>query len=284
MSCSLIASSSNLDRNTNGGGGGAATALLQERDPRRKPILIADSLSKTYRSGQGEVQALDGFSFQVDRREFLSIVGPSGCGKTTLLRILGGLLEPTAGNVYLDSQRLTAPRREVGFLFQKANLMPWRTVLHNVTLPLEIQRVDAAEARRRASEMLKLVGLTGFEAAYPHEISGGMQQRVAIARALVHDPAVLLLDEPFGSLDALTRERINLELLRIWRVKGQTIVMVTHNIQEAIFLADRVLVMSPRPGRLAAEVSVPLARPRDLTMLYDRAFGALSQQVRAAIG
>ena len=248
-----------------------------------EPILIVDQVKMTFRTQQGRLWALGGVSFRVAPGEFLCIVGPSGCGKTTLLRILGGLAKPTGGSVYLEGEPLTAPRRRIGFVFQKAALLPWRTVLENVTLPLEIQGVEAAEARRRAEELLELVRLAGFEGAYPHELSGGMEQRVAIARALVHDPAILLLDEPFGALDALTRERMNLELLRIWRAKRKTVVMVTHSIQEAIFLADRVLVMSPRPGRIEASFPVPLPRPRRLEMLYDDEFGALSRQVRRAI-
>jgi len=248
-----------------------------------EPILIVDQVKMTFRTQQGKLWALAGVSFRVAPGEFLCIVGPSGCGKTTLLRILGGLAKPTGGSVYLEGEPLTAPRRRIGFVFQKAALLPWRTVLENVTLPLEIQGVEAAEARRRAEELLELVGLAGFEGAYPHELSGGMEQRVAIARALVHDPAILLLDEPFGALDALTRERMNLELLRIWRAKRKTVVMVTHSIQEAVFLADRVLVMSPRPGRIEASFPIPLPRPRRLEMLYDDEFGALSRQVRRAI-
>ena len=248
-----------------------------------EPILIVDQVKMTFRTQQGKLWALAGVSFRVAPGEFLCIVGPSGCGKTTLLRILGGLAKPTGGSVYLEGEPLTAPRRRIGFVFQKAALLPWRTVLENVTLPLEIQGVEAAEARRRAEELLELVRLAGFEGAYPHELSGGMEQRVAIARALIHDPAILLLDEPFGALDALTRERMNLELLRIWRAKRKTVVMVTHSIQEAIFLADRVLVMSPRPGRIEASFPIPLPRPRRLEMLYDDEFGALSRQVRRAI-
>ena len=248
-----------------------------------EPILVVDQVKMTFRTQQGKLWALAGVSFRVAPGEFLCIVGPSGCGKTTLLRILGGLAKPTGGSVYLEGEPLTAPRRRIGFVFQKAALLPWRTVLENVTLPLEIQGVEAAEARRRAEELLELVRLRGFEGAYPHELSGGMEQRVAIARALIHDPAILLLDEPFGALDALTRERMNLELLRIWRAKRKTVVMVTHSIQEAIFLADRVLVMSPRPGRIEASFPIPLPRPRRLEMLYDDEFGALSRQVRRAI-
>jgi len=262
--------------------------------PKTQPVLAADEITMTFLGQQGSLEALESVSFQVGAGEFLCIVGPSGCGKSTLLRILGGLVRPTSGRVYLEGELLTAPRRQIGFVFQKANLMPWRTVLRNVTLPLEIKGLKAEEAGQQARELLKLVGLEGFEDAYPHELSGGMEQRVAIARALIHDPAILLLDEPFGSLDALTRENMNLELLRIWRAAprspqlwegrgGKTVVMVTHSIQEAIFLADRILVMSSRPGCIEATVAVPLPRPRRLEMLYSPEFGVLSQRVRQAI-
>jgi NitT/TauT family transport system ATP-binding protein len=245
--------------------------------------LLAKDISKIYHTTQGRVLALESISFQVGMGEFLCIVGPSGCGKTTLLRILGGLLAPTRGAVYLNGKPLDSPRRQIGFVFQKANLMPWRTVLRNVTLPLEVQGTGQAKAHALAQELLDLVGLGGFEEVYPHELSIGMQQRVAIARALIHDPAILLLDEPFASLDALTRERMNLELLRIWEARRKTVVMVTHSIQEAVFLADRVLVMSSLPGRIEAAVSVSLPRPRQLAMLYSQEFGLLSQQIRRSI-
>ena len=247
------------------------------------PVLAADEITVTYLGQQGSLEALEGVSLQVGAGEFLCIVGPSGCGKSTLLRVLGGLVRPTSGSVYLGGELLTAPRRQIGFVFQKANLMPWRTVLRNVTLPLEVRGLKAEEAGQQARELLQLVGLEGFENAYPHELSGGMEQRVAIARALIHDPAILLLDEPFGSLDALTRENMNLELLRIWQAKRKTVVMVTHSIQEALFLADRILVMSSRPGRIEATVAVPLPRPRRLEMLYGDEFGVLSRRVRQAI-
>jgi NitT/TauT family transport system ATP-binding protein len=248
-----------------------------------EPVLTAESISKIYDTTQGRVPALKSISFRVGAGEFLCIVGPSGCGKTTLLRILGGLLAPTLGTVYLNGKPLDSPRRQIGFVFQKANLMPWRTVLKNVTLPLEVQGLRQVKAYASAQELLELVGLDGFEKVYPHELSIGMQQRVAIARALIHDPAILLLDEPFASLDALTRERMNLELLRIWEARRKTVVMVTHSIQEAVFLADRVLVMSSLPGRIEAAMSVSLPRPRQLAMIYSQEFGLLSQQIRQAI-
>ncbi len=248
-----------------------------------EPTLVAEGIRHVYRGGQGQLLALDGVGLAVGEGEFVAIVGPSGCGKSTLLRILGGLLLPTEGQVRLDGRTLSSPRRQVGFVFQDVNLMPWRTVLRNVTLPLEVAHVSQARAERRARELLDLVGLAGFEGAYPRQLSGGMAQRVAIARALVADPEVLLLDEPFGALDALTREQLNLELLRIWRTRKVTAVLVTHNLREAIFMGDRVLVMCPRPGRICAEVPVDLPRPRTLEVMYTEFFGALSRRVREAI-
>ena len=248
------------------------------------PILVAERLTHIYPNHNGGLPALEHVSFAVGPQEFVCLVGPSGCGKSTLLRLLAGLLAPTAGQVIFEGAPLVAPRRRIGFVFQKANLMPWRTVLANVTLPLELQHVAPAEARRRAQELIDLVGLRGFEQSLPRDLSGGMEQRVAIARALVHNPDVLLLDEPFGSLDALTRERMGGELLRIWEARRKTVVMVTHSIPEALLLADRVLVLSPRPGQIRLALDVPLPRPRYMAMEYSAEFGALAQQIRQAIG
>lgn len=248
-----------------------------------RPILVAEGIEKTYLSRDGEVRALKDISFQVFEGELISLVGPSGCGKTTLLRIMGGLLEPDKGIVRIDGQVLTQPRQEMGFVFQNPTLMPWRTVLENVILPLEVRGNNGDEHEGRALELVRLVGLAGFENSYPRELSGGMQQRVAIARALVYEPSILLMDEPFGSLDAITRSQMNLELLRIWQATGKTIVLVTHNIQEAIFLADRVLIMSARPGHIQAAVSVPLPRPRHPDMFYSEDFAGLSHHVRDMI-
>jgi NitT/TauT family transport system ATP-binding protein len=247
-------------------------------------FLEAVELHKTFIDpNRAAMSALEGLSLSVAEGEFLAIVGPSGCGKSTLLRLLSGLERPISGEVRLRGQLLTAPRREIGFVFQRANLMPWRTVLHNIALPLEVQHIPLDEALTRARDQVSLVGLVGFEDAYPHQLSGGMQQRVALARALVHEPSLLLLDEPFGSLDALTRERMNSELLRIWDLRRTTVVMVTHSIVEALFLADRVLVMSPRPGRIRAEFAVPLPRPRSLTITSEPEFVRLGRAVRAEI-
>jgi NitT/TauT family transport system ATP-binding protein len=248
------------------------------------PILTADQLTMIYTNANGGLRALERVSLSVCPQEFVCVVGPSGCGKSTLLRLLAGLLQPTEGRVLFEGEPLTSPREGIGVVFQKANLMPWRSVMSNVALPLELLGAPAAEARARAQALIELVGLSGFEAALPRDLSGGMEQRVAIARALIHNPEVLLLDEPFGALDALTRERMGAELLRIWEAHKTTVVMVTHSISEALLLADRVIVLSPRPGQINLELEVPFPRPRRMEMEYAPEFGALAQQVRAAIG
>ena len=247
------------------------------------PALAAHEIGLVFHDGNVPTHAIKDVSLRVEQGEFLCVLGPSGCGKTSLLRVLAGLVHPTSGHVFLDDKPLLDPSRQVGMIFQSANLMPWRTVLRNVTLPLEVAGIRGGRARRRARELIDLVGLTGFEEAHPAQLSGGMQQRVAIARALSHDPLILLMDEPFGALDAITRERLRIEFLRIWGDQRQTVVMVTHSIQEAAFLADRVLVMSPRPGHIVLEQSVPLPRPRTLDMLYGQEFGDISHQIRKAI-
>jgi NitT/TauT family transport system ATP-binding protein len=248
------------------------------------PLIQASAVQAIFPNGNGGLFALDDITFSVYPQEFLCILGPSGSGKSTLLRILAGLLQPTRGEVLFHGERIRSPRGEVGFVFQKGNLMPWRSVIQNITLPLELEGVPPDVAERKALEMIELVGLAGFAHSLPRDLSGGMAQRVAIARALVHDPDVLLLDEPFGSLDALTRERMGGELLRIWQRRRKTVVMVTHSISEALFLADRVLVLSQRPGQLCLDLKVELPRPRLEEMRYTTKFGALAQQVRRAIG
>jgi NitT/TauT family transport system ATP-binding protein len=245
--------------------------------------LRADHVSVVFTDGECDLGALDDISFEVYPGELICFVGPSGCGKSTLLRVLAGLLRPTAGHVALRGRPCAEPCDDIGIVFQRSNLMPWRTTLKNITLPLEIEGEDAESARQRASELIRLVGLSGFEQSYPHQLSGGMAQRVAIARALVHDPEILLLDEPFGALDALTRERMNLELLRIWEARRKTVIMVTHNIQEAILLADRVLVMTSRPGRITATIPISLPRPRSQSLVYDPATLELARRIREAI-
>ncbi|HMM29843.1 MAG TPA: ABC transporter ATP-binding protein, partial [Aggregatilineaceae bacterium] len=244
------------------------------------PILAADEISHVYRNGSGEVRALDDVSLSLPAESFTCLVGPSGCGKSTLLRILAGLIAPAEGRVLLDGQPITAPQRRIGVVFQQANLMPWRTVAANLSLPLELAHAPGEEIRRRTEAMLDLVGLAGFAEAYPAGLSGGMAQRVAIGRALIHDPEVLLLDEPFGALDALTREQMSGELLRIWARHRKTVLMVTHSIPEAVLLADRVLVMSPRPGQIIGDVPIPLPRPRSLDLLHEPGYVALTERLR----
>jgi NitT/TauT family transport system ATP-binding protein len=225
-----------------------------------------DGVSQLFTVGRraDPVRALDDFSLRIDANEFVTLVGRSGCGKSTLLRIVAGLLRPTAGIVRVDGVAVTAPRRDVSFMFQRPALLPWRSVIDNVLLPVEIHRLDKREYARRAHDLLELVGLTGFASRPPWELSGGMQQRVALCRALVADPSILLMDEPFAALDALTREDLSLELQRIWNDHRKTILFVTHSIEEAVLLADRVVVMTPRPGRIAKIVPVDLPRPRSL--------------------
>jgi NitT/TauT family transport system ATP-binding protein len=228
------------------------------------------------------VQALDRFSVDVQRGELLCILGPSGCGKTTLLWAMSGLHALTGGQILLDGQPIRGPHpRDIGMIFQDANLLPWRNLLQNIEFPFEIKRTSVDRDRIRS--LLEATGLAGFERAYPRELSGGMQQRASIVRALGQDPSVLLMDEPFGALDAFTRDEMNLLLLKLWGESGKTIVFVTHNIAEAIFLADRVVVMTPRPGRLARVFGVDLPRPRKIEMTFDPRFIALIQEIKAIV-
>jgi len=244
------------------------------------PVLTVRDLSAVFPDNNGGLRALDDISFEVCPREFVCVLGPSGSGKSTILRILAGLLPPTSGEIIFFGPEQPG----IGMVFQQANLMPWRSVLENLTLPLELAGVGNGEARRRANELMELVGLDGFDSYWPRDLSGGMAQRVAIARALIHDPDLLLLDEPFGSLDALTRERMWTELSRIWQARQKTVVMVTHSISEALFLADRVLVLTQRPGKVKLELDVDLPRPRKDEMRYTPDFGKLARQLKDAIG
>ena len=248
------------------------------------PAIEVKKLNAVFRSNNGGLQALEDVSFDVQNQEFLCVLGPSGSGKSTLLRILAGLLPPTAGEVLYAGLPLSGPKAGLGFVFQKANLMPWRSVLGNIILPLEIAGMGARKAARMAEEMVELVGLVGFEDTLPRDLSGGMEQRVAIGRALIHDPDVLLLDEPFGSLDALTRERMGDELMRIWQAHRKTVIMVTHSISEALVLADRVVVLSHRPGTILLDLQVQMPRPRQESVRYSPEFGDLSHRLRVAIG
>jgi len=242
------------------------------------PLLSIRDLKKSFKTRDGELVALGNVTFDVFPGEFVCIVGPSGCGKTTLLKIVAGLLEKSGGEILVDQAQFD-PTREVGFVFQKPLLLHWRKVLENVLLPVEILGLDRSAMRKRAEELLELVGLAGFERAYPRELSGGMQQRVSIARALIHNPKLLLMDEPFGALDALTRERMNLELLRIWREAKKTVIFITHGIDEAVFLADRVIVLSARPSRMVKALDVELSRPRSLEVRTQPQFGEYSLSI-----
>ncbi len=228
------------------------------------------------------LHVIDKLSFQVFPQEFVSILGPSGCGKTTLLRVIAGLIKPSGGNVSFAGLQ-EGKYHKIGLVFQQANLMPWRTVFGNVSLPLEIAGHPMDDISDRVTDMIHLVGLDGFEKTYPRDLSGGMAQRVAIARALVQDPDFLLMDEPFGSLDALTRERMGNELLSIWQARRKTVLMVTHSISEAIYLSDRVIVLTPRPARLNLDLKIDLPRPRDERSRYKPHFGYLAQKLRQAI-
>ena len=248
------------------------------------PIIVVRELSAVFPNGNGGLRALEQITFSICPQEFVCILGPSGSGKSTLLRILAGLLPATQGEVIFEGDRLDGPKHRIGLVFQKANLMPWRSVFDNILLPLELMGMPYSQAVQRAQDMVELVGLKGFEDVLPRDLTGGMAQRVAIARALIHDPNVLLLDEPFGALDALTRERMAGELLSIWQQRRKTVVMVTHSISEALFLADRVLVLSQRPGRLNLDLCVDLPRPRNDEMRYTAEFGKLARQLRSAIG
>jgi NitT/TauT family transport system ATP-binding protein len=243
--------------------------------------ISIEHLSKVYRGADGgAVHALEKIDCTIEQGSFVSVVGPSGCGKSTLLRILAGLLDYEVGRVAMDGQPIRGTRRDVGMVFQSSILLPWRTVLDNVMLPAEVLGLDRQRARKRALELLDMVKLAGFEGKLPSQLSGGMQQRASIARALLHDPKVLLMDEPFGALDALTREQMNLELQRIWQVSGKTIVLITHSIPEAIFLGDVVFVMTPRPGSLARIIPVDIPRPRSLDAMGTPPFVAAAHQIR----
>jgi NitT/TauT family transport system ATP-binding protein len=245
-------------------------------------LIAVDHLEKVFNTLRGEtVHALADIQFSIESGEFVSVVGPSGCGKTTLLRVLAGLIPGTDGNVYLDGKRVLGPSKDVGIVFQKPILLPWRSVIDNVMLPVQILKLPRRQYLERAHRLLDMVGLSEFTDKLPSELSGGMQQRAAIARALVHDPQILLMDEPFGALDALTREQMNLELQRIWAESGKTIFLITHSIPEAVFLADRVLVMTRRPGQIERVIDVGIDRPRNLDSMSMPRFGAVAHEIRA---
>jgi len=247
-------------------------------------VIQLAGVGKTYRTRHGEVvRAVEDVSLEVKEKEFVSLVGPSGCGKSTLLKLVAGLAPATRGAVRVRGQEVREPFPDVGFVFQNAVLLPWRSVLDNVLFSIEMLGLPREAHRARAMDLIALAGLAGFERKYPWELSGGMQQRVAICRALVHDPSLLLMDEPFGALDAMTREEMGLELLRIWEERRKTILFVTHSISEAVLLSDRVVVMSPRPGRLARVLEIALPRPRTAAMEFDRRFLDYAGEIKELI-
>jgi NitT/TauT family transport system ATP-binding protein len=244
-------------------------------------FLSISHLNKEFVSQDGNsVVALSDVSLDMAAGEFVTVVGPSGCGKSTMLHILAGVTAPSNGQVVMDGRPVDGPRRDIGVVFQEALLLPWRTVLDNILLPIEVLRLPVVRYRDRAHELIVLTNLAGFEHKYPHELSGGMQQRVSIARALIHDPAILLMDEPFGALDAMTREQMNLDLLKIWSAAKKTVLLITHSVPEAILLGDRVVAMSPRPGHIVDVIDIDLPRPRTIDMSTTPAFGIYAKRIR----
>ncbi|MES2989890.1 MAG: ABC transporter ATP-binding protein [Pseudomonadota bacterium] len=246
------------------------------------PVLIGGrGVRKTYRTREGDVETLKPLDFEIRAGEFVSVVGPSGCGKSTLMKMVAGLLPISGGELELAGKAVRGPQTDVGIVFQSALLLPWRRVIDNILLQAEIRGLPMPAARERANALIEMAGLKGFEQKYPWQLSGGMQQRVAILRALLHDPSVLLMDEPFGALDAMTRERMNLELQRIWMTSKKTVLLITHSIPEAIFLSDRVFVMSERPGRIVQVYDIDLPRPRPLDVMGTEAFAHYARTLRA---
>lgn len=243
------------------------------------PYIDVRSVAKTYETESGNVQALSTMSLEIPKGEFISLLGPSGCGKTTLMMILAGLASPSQGEVRIGGSKIEGPYTDLGIVFQNAELLEWRTALQNVLLQTEIRKLDTAKYLPVARKLLEQVGLKGFEGRFPDELSGGMKQRVALCRALVHDPDILLLDEPFGALDAMTRDQMNADLQRLWLEKRKTAILVTHSIDEAVFLSDRVLVMSARPARVVEDIVIDLPRPRPLDIRHTAEFNAYTGRI-----
>ena len=255
-----------------------ARALGRARDDGAAIVSIA-ALKKTF----GDLEAIRHLSFDVGDGEFLSVLGPSGCGKSTLLMMVAGLIDPTAGEIRIQGAKVTGPRREIGVVFQSPVLLPWRTVLQNVLFPIELLKLPRPHYRRRAMELLRMAKIDEFAGVLPRQLSGGMRQRVAICRALVHDPNILLMDEPFSALDAITRDEMAVELQRIWQVNRKTVIFVTHSIREAAFLSDRVVVMGRRPATIIDELTIELPRPRPIAVTEDETFNRLVRHLRKAI-
>jgi NitT/TauT family transport system ATP-binding protein len=248
------------------------------------PLVRAEGISKEYRGGEKEMVALSGMDLDVMDGEFLSLLGPSGCGKSTALNIMGGLLAPTSGSVTFDGKPVSGPSRDIGMMFQQAVMFPWRTTIDNVLLPVEVFGQSKKKYRAKADELLSMVGIAEFAKSYPWQLSGGMQQRAALCRVLIHSPKLLLLDEPFGALDEFTRESMNSELLRLQAHTKATAILVTHNINEAVLMSDRIAVMTPRPGRLVGIIEVPFERPRSPELTLTPEFAALALEARNMLG
>jgi len=242
-------------------------------------IVRITALKKTF----GDLEAIRQLSFDVAAGEFLSVLGPSGCGKSTLLMMIAGLINPSAGEIRIKDAKVAGPRREIGVVFQSPVLLPWRTVLQNVLFPIELLKLPRPQYRRRALELLRMAKIDEFSGLLPRQLSGGMRQRVAICRALVHDPSILLMDEPFSALDAITRDEMAVELQRIWQANRKTVIFVTHSIREAAFLSDRVLVMGRRPATIIDELAIELPRPRAIAVTEDETFNRLVRHLRKAI-
>jgi NitT/TauT family transport system ATP-binding protein len=249
--------------------------------PASKPVLSINQMNLVYNSTRGPITAIRDLSFSIRKGEFVSILGPSGCGKSTLLKIVSGLLRPTSGNVVLADVEVKGPRPDIGIVFQQPTLLPWKTVLENVLVPIRAMRLPVAEYKDRAHDLLRLVGLGDFVSHYPYELSGGMQQRVGIARGLIHDPAMLLMDEPFAALDAMSREFMMDELQQIWMTTGKSVLFITHSIPEAVYLSDRVLTLSPRPGRVIDDIKIDLPRVRSAETMGQSVFGEYATHLRA---
>ena len=254
--------------------------VVSEQPVNKTSGINLSGVSKTYGTGDGKVQSLRPLDFHINEGEFFVVVGPSGCGKSTLLKMISGLLAPSTGEVFVEGEAVTKPHGNVGIVFQNSLLLPWRNILANVMLPIDMKGLPREKYLPRAKDLLKMVGLEGFENKLPWQLSGGMQQRASICRALVHDPKIMMMDEPFGALDAMTREKMNVELSRIQRTTGKTILLITHSIPEAVFLADKVLVMTERPGGIAAIYDVPLGRERTLDAMSNPIFTDLVARIR----
>ena len=257
----------------------------------QEPRIQFEHVSKVFETRSQTIVAVKDYSMEIEKGEFISILGPSGCGKSTLIRMLDGIIEPTDGKIYIDGELVNGKKkisktmlRKMGFIFQQPNLRPWYTVRENVALPLRIFGLKGQEWENKVDELIAMVGLTEYANAYPYEISGGMLQRAGVIRAMVHDPEILLMDEPFGALDELTREQLNMELLDIWKRTGKTVIFITHNIEEAVLLSSRVYVMGTNPGRLVETITLDLPRPRELSMITQPKFIDYKQRLEGYIG